>query len=162
MYKKIGFVALAGVMTLGAAVAPTQAVAQSDINPWQHCGIGAMIFTSNGVAAAISNIIWDLGTTAVSSATISPDTCNSELINVALLIDASYDQLAMETAQGSGEHLNAALNLVGCSATEANVASLRADLTSVATSANYAEMAHEDKAYSYYSSLQNVAATCGA
>src|SRR5690554_322833 len=108
MFKKFGFVAVAGLMTLGAAVTPTEAVAQTKINPWQHCGIGAMIFTDNGVAAAISNVIWDLGTTAVASATISPESCGTTLVTVALLIDSSYDQLAMETAQGSGEHLNAA------------------------------------------------------
>jgi len=161
--KKLSMLAVAGVLSAGVMMAPQQAVAQSaQVNPWQHCGIGAMIFPENGVAAAISNIIWDLGTTAVTSATVSPEQCGTTLMNVALLIDSSYDQLAIETAQGSGEHLNAALNLVGCSATEEVVGTLRADLAQVAGSASYAEMSHQDKAYSYYSSLEAVSASCGA
>ena len=53
--------------TLMAALLSGNAMAQDDINPWKHCGIGAMIFDDNGAAAAISNIIWDLGTTALST-----------------------------------------------------------------------------------------------
>ncbi|CUS47980.1 MAG: protein of unknown function DUF3015 [Idiomarinaceae bacterium HL-53] len=161
--KKLSMLAVAGVLSAGVMMAPQQAVAQgTQVNPWQHCGIGAMVFPDNGVAAAISNIIWDLGTTAVTSATVSPEQCGTTLMNVALLIDSSYDQLAIETAQGSGEHLNAALNLVGCAPTEEVVGTLRADLAEVASAANYAEMSHQDKAYSYYSSLDAVAANCGA
>ncbi|MFT6992708.1 MAG: hypothetical protein ACJASL_004709, partial [Paraglaciecola sp.] len=37
--------------------------AEVKLNPWQDCGLGAMVFPDNGVAAAISNVIWDLGTT---------------------------------------------------------------------------------------------------
>lgn len=161
--KKLSLLVAAGVMSAGLMATPQTAEAQGlEVNPWQHCGIGAMIFPDNGVAAGISNVIWDLGTTAVTSATISPEQCGTSIVDVALLIDSSYDQLAMETAQGSGEHLTAALNLVGCSATNETVGALRANLSEVASSANYTEMSHEDKAYSYYSSLQTVAAGCSA
>ncbi|MCA1769484.1 MAG: DUF3015 domain-containing protein [Halomonas sp.] len=155
--------ALAGsLMLLGTASAT--AATNSNINPWQHCGIGAMIFDDNTTAAAISNVIWDLGTTAVTSATISPDTCNSKDIRVAQFIDETYDQLAMETAMGEGEHLAAALGLMNCSA-EANqqvVSQLRTDLQGASAAAGYADEAHADKAFQYYNSLNQAAAACSA
>lgn len=136
---------------------------QGDINPWQHCGIGAAIFDTNTTAAAISNVIWDSGTTAVTSATISPDTCESEEMKVAQFVDETYDQLAMEAAMGEGNHLSAALGLVGCDASDAaSVSQLRSDLSTVSASSNYSSMSHNDKAYSFYTSLNQAAANCSA
>ena len=155
--------ALAGsLMLLGATTA--SAATNDDINPWKHCGIGATIFDENGTAAAISNIIWDLGTTAVTSATISPETCESKEIEVAQFVDATYDQLAMETAMGEGEHLTAALGLMNCGA-EAHqgvVSQLRGDLQEASATAGYADQAHADKAYGFYTSLNQAAADCSA
>jgi len=155
--------ALAGsLLVLGTASAT--AATKDNINPWQHCGIGAMIFDDNTTAAAISNVIWDSGTTAVTSATISPDTCNSKEIEVAQFIDATYDQLAMETAMGEGEHLAAALGLMNCAADaqQGVVSQLRADLQAATASGAYAGQAHEDKAFQYYNSLNQAAANCSA
>ncbi|GEN27138.1 hypothetical protein HVA01_07840 [Halovibrio variabilis] len=136
---------------------------QGDINPWQHCGIGAAIFDDNTTAAAISNVIWDSGTTAVTSATISPDTCESEEVKVAQFIDETYDQLAMEAAMGEGNHLSAALGLVGCEASDAtSISQLRDDLSTVSANANYTSMSHSDKAYSFYTSLNQAAVNCSA
>lgn len=136
---------------------------QGDINPWQHCGIGAAIFDDNTTAAAISNVIWDSGTTAVTSATISPETCESEEVKVAQFIDETYDQLAMEAAIGEGEHLTAALGLVGCDANNsASVSQLRNDLSTVSADTSYSSMSHEDKAYRFYNSLNQAAANCSA
>jgi len=155
--------ALAGsLLVLGTASAT--AATKDNINPWQHCGIGAMIFDDNTTAAAISNVIWDSGTTAVTSATISPDTCNSKEIEVAQFIDETYDQLAMETAMGEGEHLAAALGLMNCGA-EANqqvISQLRTDLQAASATAGYADQAHADKAFQYYNSLNQAAADCAA
>lgn len=136
---------------------------QGDINPWQHCGIGAAIFDDNTTAAAISNVIWDSGTTAVTSATISPETCESEEVKVAQFIDETYDQLAMEAAIGEGEHLTAALGLVGCDANNsASVSQLRNDLSTFSADTSYSSMSHEDKAYRFYNSLNQAAANCSA
>ncbi|MFO7909641.1 DUF3015 domain-containing protein [Halomonas sp. BLK-85] len=136
--------------------------ANEDINPWQHCGIGAAIFDDNETAAALSNVIWDLGTTAVTSATISPDTCNGQNVNVAKFIDATYEQLAMETAMGDGEHLSAALDLMNCgSDSSASVIThLRSDLEDASAATGYADQAHADKAFQYYNSLNQAAADC--
>lgn len=149
------------VLGSSTAVANTHS---SDINPWQHCGIGASIFDDNTTAAAISNVIWDSGTTAVTSATISPDTCNSKEVKVAQFIDATYDQLAMETAMGEGEHLAAALGLMNCgvNAQQGVVSQLRTDLQATTAATGYAEQAHEVKAFEFYSSLNQAAANCSA
>ncbi|WP_339386463.1 DUF3015 family protein [Vibrio caribbeanicus] len=82
------------------------------INPWTHCGIGAMIFEDNGAAAAISNIIWDLGTTAVSSKISSEDSCKGKEVQTAQFIQDNYNQVIEETSQGSGSHLTAMLDML--------------------------------------------------
>lgn len=152
--------------TTAALTLSTAALAndhQGEINPWQHCGIGAAIFDDNTTAAAISNVIWDSGTTAVTSATISPDTCEGEEIKVAQFIDETYDQLAIEAAMGEGDHLAAALGLVGCNGTDASsISQLRSDLSSVSASTSYSSMSHDDKAYSFYNSLNQAATHCSA
>lgn len=155
--------ALAGSMMLLGATAASAAT-NSNINPWQHCGIGAAIFDDNGTAAAISNVIWDSGTTAVTSATISPETCESKEVEVAQFVDETYDQLAMETAMGEGEHLTAALGLMNCSAEahQSVVSQLRGDLQQATATSGYADQAHADKAYGFYTSLNQAAADCSA
>lgn len=82
------------------------------INPWKHCGIGAVIFDDNGTAAAISNIIWDLGTTAVSSKVSSEDSCEGKEVKTAQFIQDNYDQVIEETSQGSGIHLTTMLDML--------------------------------------------------
>lgn len=87
-----------------------------DLNPWQDCGIGAMVFPANGVAAAISNIIWDLGTTAVTSNVSSQNSCNSEKAKTAMFIKATLPALEQDVATGEGEYLTAMLEIRGCAA----------------------------------------------
>ena len=98
--------------TLSAAVlagaflaAPAQA---QNINPWQQCGIGAMIFPDNGAAAAVSNIIWDLGTTAVSTKISSQESCAGANVKTAMFIQQTFPVLEQEIAQGEGEYVAAA------------------------------------------------------
>ncbi|WP_053980859.1 DUF3015 family protein [Marinagarivorans algicola] len=104
-------------LTLCALVASTllagNAMAKEDaINPWKQCGIGAKIFDDNGTAAALSNVIWDLGTTAVSSNISSKESCNGKEVKTAQFIQDNYDQVVEETSQGAGTHLTAMLNML--------------------------------------------------
>ena len=106
--------------TLSAAIlagAFLAAPAQANINPWQQCGIGAMVFPDNGGAAAVSNIIWDLGTTAVSSNVSSQDSCKGANVKTAQFIQQTFPVLEQEIAQGEGEYVAAMLNVRGCEAT---------------------------------------------
>ena len=81
-------IVIAGALAFG--MAPSLAHADGP-NPWTDCGLGALVFSGvdgdgGKIGAAISNIIWDLGTTAVSSATSSPDTCARHEVTAAAFI----------------------------------------------------------------------------
>ena len=114
--KKITLCAIA-LSTLLTGTASAEE-GKSNINPWTHCGIGAMIFNDNGTAAAISNVIWDLGTTAVSSQVSSEGSCEGKEVKTAQFIQDNYDQVIEETSQGSGLHLTAMLNMLDVDASQ--------------------------------------------
>lgn len=84
----------------------------SKINPWKHCGIGAMIFDDNTTAAAISNIIWDLGTTAISTRVSSEESCKGKRTEVGMFIQDNFDTVLEQTSSGNGEHLDAMLDIL--------------------------------------------------
>ena len=112
---------IVGALTLATMTSPTaQAANTKQLNPWQDCGIGSMIFPSNGMAAAISNIIWDLGTTAVTSNVSSQNSCASEKAKTAMFIHATLPVLEQEVATGEGEYVTAMLELRGCEANSHN------------------------------------------
>lgn len=115
--------------TMGSAAAET--ANNKNLNPWQSCGIGAMVFPSNGVAAAISNVIWDLGTTAVSSNVSSQENCAGEQAKTAMFIQATLPVLEQEIATGEGEYVTAMLALRGCEATshKAIINAVRKDIS---------------------------------
>lgn len=85
-------------------------------NAFAECGIGAAIFKNNETGAIISNIIWDLGTTALSSQISSPDSCEGASETAARFIDKSYHALEEEVVKGEGVYLTALLDIVGCPA----------------------------------------------
>lgn len=146
---------LAAIVAGASLLAINTAAAQgnSDLNPWQHCGIGAAIFDDNETAAAISNVIWDSGTTAVTSATVSPETCSSEEIDVANYIDITNDALTAELAMGDGDHVSGLLAVAGCTANADRVVSaMRGSIAEVP--ADYATLPHADQAYATYEALE--------
>ena len=106
---------LSAAVIAGAFLA-TPAQAQN-INPWQQCGIGAMIFPDTGAEAAVSHIIWDLGTTAVSTKISSQESCAGANVKTAMFIQQTFPVLEQEIAQGEGEYIAAMLNVRGCDAT---------------------------------------------
>jgi hypothetical protein len=128
-------------------------------NPYSDCGIGAAIFPTNGVAAAISNSIWDLGTTAVTSATASPETCSAKHVAAATFIRDTYYTLAEETAVGKGEYLSAALNMFGCTQAQHQVAtqSIRSTMSQVVSQDGYADQAFLDRAALFYAAFDKAA-----
>lgn len=132
-------------------------------NPFADCGIGAALFTETKWAAVISNVIWDLGTTAVISATASPQTCSGKKVAAALFIHHTYDNLAEETASGQGEHLTTVLNILECdSAHHAQaIQQIRSNMGRAVAAPNYNDQSHIDKASNYYSIIERaVSTTC--
>ncbi|GGY57021.1 DUF3015 family protein [Parvularcula lutaonensis] len=133
-----------------AAVALTFNAAQAQEmrdapNPWLDCGIGAMIFPDDNleVGAGISNIIWDLGTTAVISAASSPDTCaGTSNVAMAVFIERTYPTLEAELAKGYGDNIAALATMVGAEDEAAFTAALRAEMGAV--------LASEEKSQALY------------
>jgi Protein of unknown function (DUF3015) len=137
---------------------PTLASAQAkkSLNPWIDCGIGAMIFAETDWAAVTSNVIWDLGTTAVTSDQSSQNTCNSKKAKTAMYIGATYASLSEEAVKGDGTHLRAMLQVAGCdtAAHGSMIATLRSDFGQALRAPGYAAMSHSAKAEGFYNLVQ--------
>jgi hypothetical protein len=108
--------------TFGATKAPAAAAVPAGGRAYQSagCGFGSMLFKDEGgtqILAATTN-----GTSASQTFGISTGTLNcpglsshaylSEQKNA--YVQANFDRLSQEMAQGSGEHVTALANLVGC------------------------------------------------
>ena len=144
------------------SLASTHSFAQdskANLNPWQDCGLGAMVFPDNGVAAAISNVIWDLGTTAVTSASASKDNCNATRVQTARFVTESLPNLEEDIVKGEGQHLTAMLNLMGCEVAQQNDVStaIRNDFSSVMSQTTYSKMNVQQKSESLFNVAENAA-----
>lgn len=142
-----------------ANAADTSKTPGSGPNPFSDCGIGAAIFTENKVLAVSSNVIWDLGITAVTSATASPETCSGKKVDAATFILNSYDSLIEDTARGEGEHLIALMNIleVEKSAQNTIVQTIRAQVAEQIASENYATSNKTEKSQMFYFAVVNAA-----
>jgi hypothetical protein len=134
-------------------------------NPFVECGIGAALFPDTHWAAVSSNVIWDLGTTAVTSATMSPQTCNGKKVATALFIRDSYEQLAEETAQGQGEHLSTVLSMLECSGAQQQAAAslTRQHMGAAVSQPGFATLPRIEKAARFFDAVQSATAqSCAA
>jgi hypothetical protein len=138
------------------AAAPAGKVKTADtgasMNPWTDCGIGAMIFDETKWAAVTSNVIWDYGITATTSAVSSKHVCEGKKVAAAFFIDTTYASLEEETASGNLTHTVAMLNILGCdNAAQAQIAGeIRSQFGSFVGSDAYATKSQSDKAQAYY------------
>jgi hypothetical protein len=155
------FYKVAGLLVLLFTLIPTVSFAaetanSKTLNPWIDCGIGAMIFDNTAWAAAISNVIWDLGSTAVTSNLSSQNTCNGKNAKVALFIGTTYANLEDETVKGSGKHLDAMLNIMNCDSTAHSdiIGSVRVEFARSLRDASYSEKTSLVKAQEYYNIVQ--------
>ncbi|MBC5850329.1 DUF3015 family protein [Vibrio metschnikovii] len=125
------------LIAIAAAGLSTNAMA----NPWTQCGIGAAIFENHPIPAAISNVIWDLGTTAVSSKISSENTCYGKGARAAIFIQDNFETVMEQTSIGEGEHLNAMLDILEVAAE--NKAIVVANVRASVSSATYPEAYYE-------------------
>ena len=113
MLKKI-ILAAAIAVTPFTLMSQAQA-ARSIEGVYTQCGIGGLIFGDlSKPLAVISNVIWDLGTTAALSDSLSPETCRSVQFKTAVFIQESMPSLEKDLASGRGEHLQALNSLMSC------------------------------------------------
>ena len=125
---------------------------------YTECGLGGIIAsavddkTANPLIAVVTNVTFDLGTTASTSHFSSENTCANKKTKVASFINQSYDKLEKEIASGQGEYLDALANLVteGQTSTSEYKANLRADFSKVVASQEYTSMSHYEKAKRLY------------
>lgn len=146
------------LVTLSLSAAANAAKAPgSGPNPFSDCGIGAALFSENKVLAVTSNIIWDIGTTAVTSATASPETCSGKNVDAAAFILNSYDSLVEDTARGEGEHLVALLNILQVEQqVQAQVVqSVRAEMAQHIAADSYLAADKTEKSQLYYFAVIN-------
>ncbi|MDC0598631.1 DUF3015 domain-containing protein [Gammaproteobacteria bacterium] len=143
------------VLSAGLSVTAAPSFAQgagSGPNPFVDCGIGAALFPNTHWAAVISNVIWDVGTTAVTSATMSPETCSGSSVQTAQFIFDTYNNLVEETAKGSGEHLATLFNIQGCNDEVRSdlLAQIRMDMSGVVSTSGYDSKTYLEKSSDYY------------
>jgi len=119
--------------------------ARSFGNIYKECGLGAMIFEESRTMAAISNIIWDLGTTAISSNISSEENCNGAKAKVAAFISTSYDDLELEIASGEGKYVDTLATM-----TSKDISEIRAEFAEVVASNEYAELDKAKKVEKLY------------
>lgn len=167
MIKSKLLITLALSSLLGAtssiALAETKPVG-SGPNPFTDCGIGAALFPSTHWAAVSSNVIWDVGSTAVTSATASPETCTNKNVQTAQFVLDTYDNLLEESSKGAGEHLTAVFNMMGCESTDQTVAisSLRSFAAQAVNVEKYDQQTKTQKAAYFYQAARLSSQHCSA
>jgi Protein of unknown function (DUF3015) len=159
----------ASVTTMAMAMAISSASAYgkdapgTGPNPYADCGIGGAIFSELKWAAATSNVIWDLGTTALSSATLSPGTCNGKKATAARLLNDSFEQVSEDLARGNGKHLNAALIAFECLPGNVDViADARKQFATVARESSFGTADRQTKVLRLYQIMDLSTKTCTA
>lgn len=130
---------------------------------YTECGLGAVIAPDNAVVAAVTNVTFDLGTTAISSNATTPEACHGGQASAAAFIFEAYPSIEQDLARGEGEHLSALLKIAGCQAgVDVDVAaSLRHDLAELAGSENYSERSAFERAEDLFDALDARATAAG-
>lgn len=125
------------IMSVAFTVAaPAQAAPRYSLEHiYTQCGIGGIIFGRiNNILAVISNVTWDLGTTAVLSDSLSPQLCGGQITARAVFIKENFPSIEQDLASGRGEHLMALNKLMACPAASSR---LRTDYANYTLSSTY-------------------------
>lgn len=133
--KTLALVAISAALSVAA---PAQARSQYSLEHiYTQCGLGGLIFGRiNSVLAIISNVTWDLGTTAVLSGTLSPQICGGQIVARAVFIKENFPSIEQDLASGRGQHLTALNGLMACPAASSH---LRSDYARYTLSPSYKE-----------------------
>ncbi len=149
---KITFLAL----SFAASLALTQtASAREFADIYIDCGLGAIIAPRTPIVAAITNVTWDLGTTAVSSNISSPETCSGGQARMAAFVHDAYESLEVELAAGEGKYLDSLTALAGIEQEEktAFVKDVRKQFAHSVAAADYTQQTLFTKAENLYNIL---------
>ena len=119
---------------------------------YTDCGIGGMIAPRSDAVAAVTNVTWDLGTTAISSNISSPDSCSGGKAEEAAFIYESYDSLVVDLASGHGAYLDGLAALAGYEGKERQrfIAALRSGFAGLVAAPDYPEQDRYAKSEALY------------
>lgn len=125
-------------------------------NIYTECGIGAALFPNIGWAAVISNAIWDMGSTATTSAFSSPQVCQPKKVKAARLILETLPELEKDVASGEGKYLTALSETIGCDSSASNElnANIRQSYASVVSDENYGSKTRVERASDMYNTVK--------
>ncbi len=139
-----------GAVIMFAYSQPAMAREFADI--YSECGIGAMIAPRNEGVAAVTNVTWDSGTTAISSNITSPDSCSGGKEKTAAFIHQSYESLASDLSSGSGKYLDTLAVLTGrdAQAQEKLKVALRKDFAVLVAAPGYTDQSRFEKSKALY------------
>ena len=117
--------------------------------------------SKHSALAVITNIVWDWGTTAISSNLSSPDSCLGGKNKMAAFIFQSYDSIEQDLASGSGEYLDTLVALVGDESQDKQefVTTLRKDFTEIVEASMYTNRTRYEKAEALYNLVYKHAET---
>jgi hypothetical protein len=163
-FVMVPFVAFADAAPKTDTAPKAEKTQGSGPNPYVECGIGAALFPTTNWAAVTSNAIWDLGSTAITSAISSPETCSAKKMKTAKLILETLPELEKDVAAGEGKYITALLATAGCDASSkgAITANMRSSYATMVSAGDYADKSRIDRAASFYSSTKDAmtAANC--
>lgn len=148
---------LLSAVAVAAAVSVTQtASAREFADIYVDCGLGAIIAPNTPVVAAVTNVTWDLGTTAVISNASSPDTCKGGKAKTAAFIHDSYEPIEKDLARGHGEYLNTMMEIAGIDVMdrETVAAAVREKFASRIAEVDYASESRFEKAEALFNIVQ--------
>jgi hypothetical protein len=120
---------------------------------YEECGLGGIIGDAagggqaGGILAIVTNVTWDLGTTAVSSEVTSPNSCSNKGALTATIINEGYNKLEEEIALGDGAYLQA---LQKVNEGSLDTVALRDQLSTLANSEEYATLSRMEKSEKLY------------
>jgi len=142
----------------------TEQKEQTVENAFEDCGIGAAIFQSNKTAATISNVIWDFGTTAVSSQTSSPSSCAGAQTTAAIFIDKTYPVLEEQFVKGGGSHVAALMDILECdpASHQAVISDVQSGLATSFSNASFPTETQRSKSIKMGALLDKATASCNA
>lgn len=124
---------------------------------YTECGLGSMIAPRNEAVAAITNVTWDLGTTAISSNISCPDSCKGGQEKVASFIYESYESIEKDIAVGNGDYLDNLIKLIGydSQAKKEFIVALRSEFKSLVKDPAYVDKTRFQKAEGLYNLIFN-------
>ncbi|GBE37431.1 hypothetical protein BMS3Bbin08_00019 [bacterium BMS3Bbin08] len=168
MLRVIKIFAFAVVITVVALLVFSQPAMSREFGAiYTECGLGAMIAPNHPGVAAVTNVTWDLGTTAISSAATTPGACQGGQEKTAAFINDSYESLEQDLASGSGTYLDTLTTLAGCEPQvhQELIDALRDDFTNTVAGPGYTNQSRFEQAQNLYDLLYkhvdgNFSGTC--